>query len=1055
MSLFGQSQSNSGPGASSGPAPSGGGLFGGGNTSNLAANSKPAFSFGSTPAQSQPQQQPQQPQPQPQAPAQGSSLFGQSNPAPNAGASSNTGFKLGGNTTPSGPTPTNGTTTSAATTLASGSGTGSTTIPRSTVATSINSTSRLLKDLIESANNLPKLDNHDLGSIHLTLNELQRKSDELRKHKDDKSNFTRAHYLLASSGISAEEIENDLKSIDLPVDRQGHQSMNLNKIVKPKHVGIDQFLNTKKEENILTTIEQSLAAASSDFDAYINKTISIDWKVKRNELRKSIVNQTINKPSKPSDNVKNEPSVPAITWNRSVPGNYSLLSALTDSTANGGSTSSSRQYSRDKFEKHATIIYHLNESRSSNHYYPLLSSFEEINKSNADLKSKQITDVYKILIKLTDEENSKVSQEQKFFNKYQLDDSKPLPKEDGYKEDKVKLNELIIKKSKNYLQEQFYQYMDEIYSKEENKQDFLPANNTNKVKFFIHKIVMKNNADFDNTTLKINGTSIWALIYFLLRAGLTSEVLQLVSSNSEVFAKFDKNFPLYVRKYLEHDTFKLPPELNDRLVQEFNQQFSFINEDFKNSFDPYKYSVYKIIGKCDLSRKNLPPSINLSIEDWLWFHLSIINESNNVSDLIYENYSLKNLQKQIIQLGSRKLNSSSNNPMYLKCLIMVGLYELAIQYTYEFLNEIDAVHLAIGLNYYGLLKVSSSFSKDELISLNPHGNDYEINFLRLVGSFTRTFKISDPKVACQYLILIAISKGGDSKEEITKCHEAIRELILVSREFNLLLGHLNDDNGEKTSGLLENQRSLIKLSNLNDFYSQIVELSAKKCEEEGRVFDALLLYQVCQEYDTVLMIINRILSELITTTELDKSLVKSGNYEADTDSSDPNKDTIDNNIVLLSKHILNTFNNNSSILTKVKKSLKNTCDLLVSIISIRESFLLKNFNQVVLDIENLNLLPINVREDLFDIRKKADYVQNALDNSILKIIPSLLIIVMTSVCQLNYQILTKSFKALNNESDELLKFKTIAKNCMIFAGIIQYKMPRETYSLLIQLESQL
>lgn len=912
---------------------------------------------------------------------------------------------------------------------------------KSVLGSSTGSNSRLLKDLLESANNLPKLNNHDLGPIHLTLGELQRKSNDLRKTKDDKPNFTRAHYLLASSGMSAEQIENELKSTDAIIANQPSSASGSNtsaytsatdRVVKPKSLGIDQFLTSRKEENILATIEQSLASASNDFDDYINRTISIDWKARRNNLRKTI---DINYDKDMIKSLSND----SVKWNKAVPGNY-ILAPLNDSHV----TSSSRHYTRDKFENYATIIYRLNEARSSNQVFPILSSFEELNKSSGDLKSKQITYVYKILIELTNESKAKVSQEQKFYTKYQTNDP------DGTS----KLNDLITRKSINYLEQQFYQYLDELYNKDDKKDEYLPPTNINKVTFFINRIIMKNNTEFNDKTLRVNGQPIWAIIYYLLRCGLFNDALHLTLSHREIFDKFDQNFPLYLKKYLENDNFQIPPDLSERLNNEFNQQFSFINDNIDNLYDPYKYAVYKIIGKCDLSKKSLPSTINFSIEDWLWFHLSILSESNNNSGLIFESYKLPSLQKQIIQLGSRKLNASSNNPMYLKCLIMVGLYELAIQYAYDHLSEIDSVHLAIALNYYGLLRVTKSFNKDELIYLNPTCNKYELNFLRLLGSFTRSFRISDPKVACQYLVLIAISKGGDCQEELSKCREALKELLLTSREFNLLLGEINGHNAEKESGLLERQRSLIKLPNLSDFNFKIVESSAKICEEEGRVFDALLLYQSCQEYDTVLLIINKILSELVATTELDKSLIQIGNYE-NINGEMKAEDTIENNIVLLSQHIIKTFNNNSSILSKITGSFKDTSDLLISVISIREVFRTKNYSKVIHSIESLNLLPVKPNVDLIEIRKLAEYVQNSLDNSILKIIPSLLIIVMTSISQLNYQILTKNFKSLNNENDEISQLKLIAKNCMVFAGMIQYKMPRETYSLLIQLENRL
>lgn len=155
--------------------------------------------------------------------------------------------------------------------------------------------------------------------------------------------------------------------------------------------------------------------------------------------------------------------------------------------------------------------------------------------------------------------------------------------------------------------------------------------------YFVNQVVLKNDPDLINKTLSVNGTPIWALIFYLLRAGLYSDVVDLVSRNREIFTKFDKNFPVYIKNYADSSKHVLSSELNERLHQEFNQQFQFIINDVDSSinYDPYKYSVYKIIGKCDLSNKSLPQSINLSIEEWVWFHLSIINANQPGSESIW------------------------------------------------------------------------------------------------------------------------------------------------------------------------------------------------------------------------------------------------------------------------------------------------------------------------------------------------------------------------------------------------------------------------------------
>ncbi|KAG2736319.1 hypothetical protein G9P44_000409 [Scheffersomyces stipitis] len=921
-----------------------------------------------------------------------------------------------------------------------------------TLPTAVNSSnsSKLLKDLLESAHNLPKSDNHQLGSVHLTLRELQRKSEKLRKLEDSGKkdvNFTKAHYLLASSGISAEEIESELNNINLPASTttSGSSVISVNSGAGGVSVGasssysnIENYLNAKKDENILNTIEQSLNLASKDFDNFISSNISIDWKVRRDELRKSIG-------LKSSGENSQEALKKSITWNKSVPGAYNILTPL--KTANGSNVSTLKQLPREKFENHAKIIYQLNEARLENRNLPLSLNFSELNKLQNDLKSRQIADVWKNLIDLTNEKFTKTSQEQKFYN---LSPSK--------------LSRAVINNSKNQLESEFFKYMEELYLKDSKKEpEFLPPTNLNKISYFINRVILKNDSDLLSKTLCVNGTPIWALIFYLLRSGLYETALELVTKNQDLFNKFDMNFPIYLNKYVSSEDHVLPSGLNEKLHSEFNQQFQFIINDVDSSnninFDPYKYSVYKIVGKCDLSKKSLPQEINLSIEDWLWFHLSIINEHqlNNESNLIFENYSLVNLQNRIISLGPKNFNTSSNNPLYLKTLMLVGLYELAVQYTYDFINECDAVHLAIGLNYYGLLKVASYNNKDDLLIVRS--NDYEINFSRLLGSYTRSFKISDPKVACQYLILIAMSKGGNSKEEIAKCHEALRELILISREFVMLLGDINQQNGTKIPGVLERQRSLIKLEDLKEFYSQIIELSAIKCEDEGRIFDALLLYQLCQEFDTVVSLINKLLAEILSSTELDKPIIQYGNYEVQAGGVVESKradDTIDNNVILFARHIIKIFDTNSFILEQIDPQRKETCDLLLHIIDIRGLFIKKDFQQVLIEIKKLALIPFGQDDDLIIIRKASELIQNNhLDDNLIKVIPSLLIMIMASISQANYAILTKRYQALGNEREELVSLKKQAKNCMIYAGMVQYKMPRETYSLLVNLESSL
>ena len=77
---------------------------------------------------------------------------------------------------------------------------------------------------------------------------------------------------MAGSGISADDIEDELNAIHIP--KTGGRIPSHRAIVGAEN--IENYLSAKKDENILNTIEQSLSLASKDFDNYIDANISID-----------------------------------------------------------------------------------------------------------------------------------------------------------------------------------------------------------------------------------------------------------------------------------------------------------------------------------------------------------------------------------------------------------------------------------------------------------------------------------------------------------------------------------------------------------------------------------------------------------------------------------------------------------------------------------------------------------------------------------------------------------------------------------------------------------
>ncbi|ODV87460.1 hypothetical protein CANARDRAFT_26856 [[Candida] arabinofermentans NRRL YB-2248] len=919
-----------------------------------------------------------------------------------------------------------------------------------------------LKELLESSRNLPKRLN-DIGTIHLGLNEIKRKAYEIRKYnKTDKDSnpYTKAHYLLVGSGITIEEIQSELDSIDChAIDPSAASQAGLTTSLNTRdfHGDIDSYISNQKDENILSAIEQSLSTAATDFDRYVNQNITIDWKQRKTELRDSL--SALLKRGKPSTDIVSLPTKKPkavkesldtqLTWGnvktKSILSSKFGFSDIKQSSDRKPIINPNVSYAlRQKFELYAQVIYELNDAREEGKSYPLSTVFADLSKHEVNSRSKQLHEAWLIIRDFCDNDTSSASQslERMFAKSYSADSLSDF--------ESVSLRKRIVNKSRSYLENQFLDYITELYSTSDKSTDDKLATNTAKVQNFLDLTLKTKIKEWKIQNLTfINGVPIWAILFYLLRAGCYEEAVYLINENNDSFQKLERSFPTYLKSYCDSDDRKLSVELRGRLINEFNQSFKHNAQ----TADPFRYATYKLIGRCELSKKTLP-SITLSIEDWLWLHLCLIKEDDSEDDdPIHEFYTLNDLQKSILQFGPESFNSSNANPMYLQALIFTGLYEDAVKHLFEY-SEIDAVHLSITLAYYGLLRVSPCDDSDDSLVTSDSNGFKVISYARLIGYYTRTFKISDPRVAAEYLFCICLCDGlkpSLKAQQIELGQEAIRELVLETREFVLLLGKIDKD-GTRIPGVIESRKKLLYLSNEESYLSKIAEQAAVKADEEGRPFDCILLYQLSEEFDTVISLVNRVLGEFLISIDLRANI-----------DDVINEDVIkgETNIAKLATRLMKTYNSSPKILSKVSLKHRETCTTLLEILRIRKEFTSFNPDLVfILElIGKLNLIPCSSSIELEKIRVLSQEF-STLDESIAKNIPNLLVIEMSCIAQLFFE-LNQSFEngALNDfgssnvsKEDKLAQLRAMSRNCMIYTGMVQYKMPREVYTTLVNLE---
>lgn len=834
---------------------------------------------------------------------------------------------------------------------------------------SFKGSAKVLSELLESSKNISAASS-ELGSIQLSVNEIRRRAHELRKKTDVEKDYTKAHYLLAGSGLALEDVDTSLNNL------QSSQLLEQTVPNQSTEGEIDTYLKVRKDENILSSIENLLSMAAKDFDSFVNQNLNLDWEQRKEEVRENFGILVKRKAALDYKNMAPlNPKLP--TWGSRGTG---ILNG------EGARLNVNENYAvREKFENYAKIMHKFNSARQAKQEFALTHEFLNAVTSLGDSQNRQLLESWNIL-------------------------------------EGLKRNPNIIETAKIYLQKQFFDYVDNLYKK--NLNEGLPTN-INKIKSFIFfKLRNPNNTwKFGNLTI-VNGVPIWALIFYLLRAGLIPEALEVAVNNKASFKKVEQSFVTYIKAYASSKDHKLPIEFSTRLHTEYSQHIKSALDG-----DPFRLAVYKIIGRCDLTRKNIS-SVTLSIEDWLWIHFMLIKDDVAGNDPVYERYSLEDFQNIITSYGAERFTN-----YYLQVLILSGLYELAIQYAYS-INEIDAVHLAIGLADQNLLSICTHegrTNKDpkndsELITLED--NQRKINFTKILGNYTTSFKYSDPRIAAEYLILISLV---NTPQQIRLCHEALTELVLETKEFTVLLGKINRD-GTRIPGIIEERRPLLYLSDEKEFLYTITEQAARRADEDGRIHDSLLLYQLSEEYNIVISIVNAMLSDLLSNTDLDQPLL----------TIDDNSET---SPILIAKKLVSIYMDNLEISKKIHTRNKETCILLLKLTDARRTYHAHQWQNTLAQIEELEIIPF---ADEISARKKAQEF-SSLNENIIKNIPSLLIMTMSCIFNLIQDLNKSDYRSVTKEQ-QVLALKNISKNCMIYAGIIQYKMPRETYSTMIKLD---
>ncbi|MFT7816859.1 nuclear pore complex protein Nup93-like [Arapaima gigas] len=371
---------------------------------------------------------------------------------------------------------------------------------------------------------------------------------------------------------------------------------------------------------------------------------------------------------------------------------------------------------------------------------------------------------------------------------------------------------------------------------------------------------------------EVEGHPVWALIYYCLRCGDLAAAMQVVCRAQHQLGEFKHWF----QEYMNSPDRRLAPATENKLRLHYRRVL-------RNSADPYKRAVYCLIGKCDITDNH--GEVADKTEDYLWLKLNQVCFEEDGSSSPQDRLMLPQLQKQLLEDYGESHFSASQQPfLYFQVLFLTAQFEAAVAFLFRIERlRSHAVHVALVLYELRLLLKSSGQSA-QLLSQEPGDPPMvrRLNFTRLLMLYTRKFESTDPREALQYFYFLRNEKDSQGENMFMRC---VSELVIESREFDMLLGRLEKDGSRKVSpGVLciccvsasvQCFKNLSLQPGVIDKFAgdtrAIISKVASEAENKGLFEEAVKLYELAKNPDKVLDLMNRLLSPVIAQVSAPQS----------------------------------------------------------------------------------------------------------------------------------------------------------------------------------------
>ncbi|EZF28801.1 nucleoporin [Trichophyton mentagrophytes] len=933
----------------------------------------------------------------------------------------------------------------------------------------------------------------ELPSLQLGLDDIRKSARGLGSTSPRRGSHMPAiteHKMLSSltaSGISPGKVLQDLHTFNT---QTGTPAVPVAPIPAPS-VSFEQesfdpdnqkFLRRVQQRGREAMIAESLARARKDFDTFLEDKVSLNWDEQRQKIYEhfGLVSKDdagsggfgFSRRDQGGKADKDEHIGFQSTSRRSVFGRSGLSKSIIGSASVGGAGSifadsttrstalpqqgGDSRSMREKIGHFGLKVQRLNEMRLQERTFPVLHEFAEAQKVADSDAPKQLIEAYHALISITNEPTSSVG----YFEPGAL---RPRQFARDYREDgpnsieALKMRKQIITGSRKHLERSFYREVEDAIAKNPREAQLggVPTI-INKIRAYIRLRAARKDLAPDGTELQmVNDDYCWILIFYLLRCGFVDEAAEYVSRD-QGFRSMDYKFVTYMTTYAQHR--RLPRDLQQKIGAEYQQRLRNAPE---NTIDPYRMACYKIIGRCDLNQRRLD-GLGQGVEDWMWLQFALAREDTRAEEVAGDIFGLEDIKKDIAEIGQRVFPKGQETPgaygIFFLLQILGGMFEQAVAYLGSY-APIDAVHFAIALDYYGLLRVSDFYtSGDELLSFTTRQLP-QINFAALVMQYTGEFRLGNVEAAVDYFTLICLNTdlpGELGKSQAAVCHEALREFILETRDFAKLLGDIRSD-GTRIKGVIEQRLKLINLDDQEEFLKAVTVQAAAVADDKGLTADAVLLYHLAEEYDNVVSILNRILSDAVSVP-LGEAAIKiepvkprtGGQHQTSPGASlEPGSSlslTSVDDPVVLAKNMISLYNTNALYYQKIHPTNREACGLLLRMMEAKSKVEAGQWAPALDDINNLQILPLTAQGSVTYVRS-AVQAFSSLPPVIARNAGNLVIWSIICISRERERMYAGVYE--NDMRQTLLdELVLMAKDLMVFSGMIKYKLPPRVYETL-------